>query len=129
MRALYDSEEFTIESVPDIAAFSEDFGEHVQFFFDQVRNLAIPPRGIPARNPELIDITGLAFEPRANADVIALGNTFNLPYYQGQLADLQELVRTHNFEGDFDALVEGLPLDDGKKQEIRATIPFTLEEL
>lgn len=119
MKNLYDSEYFTIDDTPNIEELPDVFGNHVQGFFDQVRNLAIPPSGIPVRDLELLDITELTFEPKINADAAVLDDMFNLMHYQTQLVRLQELVNAHDFVEEFDNLVNIIPFSDGKKQEIR----------
>lgn len=119
MRLFYENAAFTIDGAPDAGAISEVFGDHTQEFLNRVRNLALPA-GIAARDPERMDITAITFEPRTDADMAALDQTVNIAYYEEQLTHLQELIRSHHFTEEFDALIDALPFDEGQKRKIQA---------
>lgn len=120
MQAFYESDEFTIEEAPDVAEIPYTFGTQTQDFFDQVRNLAIPAAAPAAKDPERMDVTAVAFEPRNDADIAALNRTFDIAFYEKQLTQLQEVIQAHEFNEEFDALIEVLPFDEGQKRQIQA---------
>ncbi|MCP5322756.1 MAG: hypothetical protein H6492_01955 [Candidatus Paracaedibacteraceae bacterium] len=120
MRGFYGSDEFTIEGNPDVGEILDTFGDHTCAFFDRVRNLAIPAVAPSARDPERIDVTAIAFEPQTDADLAALDRTFNIAFYEEQLTQLQGLIRAHDFNEEFDALIEVLPFGEGQKRQIQA---------